>query len=126
MKVAPSRIKYKKEQLKLTATFKGQPVEIDAAGFEALLYSLVSQMNAQFDDTREAVNLNETSFVIVRGSSGAAASSYLPTDPSGWPAAPKEYHGKFYVFSRATAADELWLCQKNAAEAYNWVQITVP
>lgn len=65
-----------------------------------------------------AVNQNEGSAVVVEGSSTAA-----------FPTASAELRGRLYLLARATgsgAKDELYLCRKNAADAYEWALVTIP
>lgn len=87
------------------------PPEIRAA-----LETFVNAVNRRLQELVLANNLNEASAIVVEGTSSAD----LPTPEL-------NLRGRIgHVAQGAGVRDELYVCRKNAADAYEWAQVTVP
>ncbi len=76
---------------------------------------LVRLLNEALDRQRTAINSNDARAIIVEGSSSADL-----------PDAAAELRGRLALLALpdgAAADDELYVCRKNAADAYEWVLI---
>jgi hypothetical protein len=124
MKVLSDTIKFRKEKFTGTVKLGERQLNVDMGKAAEAIASIVTQINALLGKSRDAINQNETQFNIMRETTGIAT-DYLPGG-AGAGNAEKAYHGQFYVFSKPAQVDQLWFCQKNAADTYTWVQIAIP
>lgn len=108
MKLLKDTIAFRRDRMKATASLGGRSLPVDLGVVEEEIQKLVLQMNELLGKIRDAVNANETGFNVIYATSGTA-STHLPILSGGaFPAAPKEYHGRLYIFSISGAADQLW------------------
>ena len=95
------------------------PFELRSASppeIRAALEAFVNAVNRRLQELVLANNLNEASAIVVEGTS----SSDLPTPEL-------LLRGRIGLVAQgAGVRDELYLCRKNAADAYEWAAVTVP
>lgn len=126
MKVLTDTIKFRRDRVTATVEIDGEKHDVEMGDMEEILGSIVRQCNELFRKLKTAINLNESRFNTIIGDDGTGPEDYLPVVGVGWPNAPPELHGTFYLFRTPTAAERLYYCRRWSVFVTTWTQINIP